>query len=432
MTPGNGRTRDTRVVEKRAVPVRSSAPLSRTTRDSRRQIMALLLERGRLSRTELARLTNLNKPTVSSRIAGMIDDGLVREVGAGVSTGGRKPILLEVHETSRVIAGVEIDATYCRVMLVSLTGETLAETTIPLAETDVASVTDAVAEGVDAVLGGYARSALLACGVAAPGLVDRLNDTVALPAPFNWSRARLRQVLEERLGGPVLITDRGKAAGLGEMWTLGKERPDDLIYLYLGRGVGGAIVLGQEIHWGVRSVAGEIGHMVVDPAGPRCTCGSRGCLETLVSTGAIAERVHALAPTYPQSLLHPLPVSAADLVPEIGQAARAGDHLANSVIETTGRWIGLALASLINVINPAAIVLGGPTTEAWDASLIEIVRQVIDRSTIRPARDAVTVVSGQARDRATTLGAAALVLQRAPDLLTQTRRTPAKRIRQGG
>ncbi len=406
--------------------------LSRTTRDSRRQIMALLLEHGQLSRTELARLANLNKPTVSSRVAGLIDDGLVREVGSGVSTGGRKPILLEVRETSRVVAGIEFDATFCKVLLVSLTGETLAETTIPITETDVASVVDAVCEGIDAVLEGYSPAALLACGVAAPGLVDRIEDTVALPAPFNWSGARLRQLLEKRLGVPALITDRGKAAGLGEMWLLGKEQAHDLIYLYLGRGVAGAIVLGQEIHWGTRSIAGEIGHMVVDPAGPRCVCGSRGCLEALVSTGAIGDRLHALAPTYPDSTLNPTHLGAGELLPAIGRAGLDGDRLALAVIEPTARWIGLALASLINVLNPAAIVLGGPTTAALGDPLLATVRQVIDRSTLRPAREAVTVVRGQAHDRAATLGASALVLQRAPELLAQTRRTPTKRIRLGG
>jgi DNA-binding Lrp family transcriptional regulator len=98
---------------------------SRATADSRRQIIALLLERGALSRADLARLTHLNKPTISNLVARLIDEGIVQEIGSGSSTGGRKPILLSIQETSRLAVGVEIDASVCRFLLVTLHGERL-------------------------------------------------------------------------------------------------------------------------------------------------------------------------------------------------------------------------------------------------------------------------------------------------------------------
>ena len=106
---------------------------SRATADSRRQIIALLLERGALSRADLARLTHLNKPTVSNLVARLINEGIVREIGSGTSTGGRKPILLAIQETSRLAIGIEIDASMCRLLLVTLRGERLLMRDVPLA-----------------------------------------------------------------------------------------------------------------------------------------------------------------------------------------------------------------------------------------------------------------------------------------------------------
>lgn len=395
--------------------------MSRTSRDYRQKIISLLLSRGKLSRAELARLTRLNKPTVSNLVAGLIDDGIVREIGSGVSTGGRRPILLEIRETSRLVVGTEIDARSCRLLLVSLTGERLAEAAIPLSATNISAVVDAIAAGIASLFVDHPRAALLGLGVAIPGLVNRADDSVALPAPFDWTAAPLRRLLAERLDLPVLVTDRGKAAGLGEMWVLGRERGHDLIHLYLGGGVGGAVVIGQEIHWGVSNIAGEIGHMTVDPAGPVCSCGKPGCLEVLVSTRAIAERFHLLAVSHPDSsLFHSLNrlEDPAAVVRAVGPAARAGDRLANEVVTSTARWIGLAISNLINLLNPGAVVLGGPTSE-WGDPLIRAIEREVDRWALPLAREAVSIVIGQAGDDATALGASALVLQQASELLAQ-------------
>src|SRR6478609_2833195 len=284
------------LLEARTIPT-----WSRATTDSRRQIISLLLNRGALSRADLARLTHLNKPTVSNLVARLIDEGIVREIGSGTSTGGRKPILLSIQETSRLAIGVEIDATVCRLLLVTLHGEHLVKLDMPLATPVIESVIEAIATGVEQLFIGQNRVSLLGCGVAIPGLVDRIHDTVDSPIRLGWSNVPLRSLLEARLAVPVLVTDRGKAAGLGEMWVLGKEQAHDLIYLYLGNGVAGAVVLERELHWGVSNIAGEIGHMTVDPDGPVCSCGNRGCLESLVSTSAILERAQQSLIAHPDS-----------------------------------------------------------------------------------------------------------------------------------
>jgi N-acetylglucosamine repressor len=390
---------------------------SRATADSRRQIIALLLDRGALSRADLARLTHLNKPTISNLIARLIDEGIVHEIGSGTSTGGRKPILLSIQETSRLAIGIEIDAAACRLLLVTLQGERLAKLTMPLATSSIDAVVDAIASGIDQLFIDQDRDALLGCGVAVPGLVDRINDTVDSPMRLGWSNVPFRSLLVARLKVPVLVTDRGKAAGLGEMWVLGKEQAHDLIYLYLGNGVAGAVVLGRELHWGVSNIAGEIGHMTVDPDGPVCSCGNRGCLESLVSTSAILERAQQSHVAHPGR-------SFAHSIAAIGAAAAWGDPLAGEIVEATAKWIGIALANLINTLNPATVVLGGPTAE-WGEVLIDAINREIDARALPLSRQAAVIVTGKAGDLATPLGAAALVLQQAAELIAHPRKARA-------
>jgi predicted NBD/HSP70 family sugar kinase len=395
--------------------------LSRSTIDSRRRILRLLLDGEPLSRADLARRTRLNKPTVSNLIARLLEEGIVREVGSGASTGGRRPILLSINEASGLAIGIEIDAACCRVVLVDLRGTVLRQTEVRLRSTELEALLDAIESGIDRIRGIEEQGRVLGYGVAIPGLVDQAHDTVDCRASLGWADVPLRSLLVERLGGTVLVTDRGKAAGLGELWSLGKDRAHDLIYLYLGSGVGGAVLLGREIHWGVSNVAGEIGHMTVDPDGPRCSCSNRGCLEAHVSIPAILKRFAAFRAAGADSHVHTeraAPFSI-DGISRIGELAAAGDLAASNTVAETARWLGIALGGLINALNPAAIVLGGPTAD-WGEVLTEAVNREIEQRTLPLSRAAVRIVTGQARGLAPQLGAAVLVLQEAADLMARS------------
>jgi glucokinase len=258
-------------------------------------------------------------------------------------------------------------------------------------------------------------------------LVDPAQDTVDAAARLGWRGVPLRGLLAARLGAPTMVTDRGKAAALGELWVLGKEQAHDLVYLYLGGGVAGAIVLGHELHWGTRFMAGEIGHMTVDPGGPVCACGSRGCLEAFVSTSAILGRARDRLAADPGGALGPMLGEGTpdeDGIAAIGAAAQAGDPRALGAIRDAARWLGIAIANLVNVLNPGVVVLGGPTAE-WGQVLIDAIDRELETWALPPSRRAVRVVAGQARERAVPLGAAALVLRHAGELLAAPRGSTA-------
>ncbi len=387
---------------------------------TRRRVIDLLLLHGELSRAELARVMRLSKPAVSATVADLIAEGVIQETGFGLSTNGRKPILLRLSGSGHLAVGVEIDAGSCRLLLVTLDGEQVTSHEFPADTSHVNIFLDALANEIDVLFLGRVRDALIGCGVAVPGLIDLQHDTVDCAARLGWHDVPLRALVAARLGVPVFVTDRGKAAGLGERWFLGREHREDLLYLYLGQGVAGAIVFGNTLHLGPTHTAGEIGHMVVDPGGPRCTCGQAGCLEAFISITALRARLRNALVAGHRSLLTERDATAEDaaMIAAIGGAAMAGDAYAHELVAQVAHWLGLAITSLVHILNPAVVVLGGPLAMWGDLLTVPITRHLDDQALPVP-RGAVRVVISEAGALAPSLGAAALVLGRAGELLAR-------------
>lgn len=388
----------------------------------RRRIIELLLARGTLSRTELAIAMHLSKPTISATVAELIAEGVVQEVGVGASAVGRKPILLRLGGMGRLVVGIEIDVGVCRLVLVTLDGERLTSRELIADTGNVDALLAALVDAIDALLPGRDRQALLGCGVAVPGVVNVAEESVDCMARLGWRDVPLQALLAGRLGVPVIVTDRGKAAGLGELWYRGREKHDDLLYLYLGQGVAGAVVLDNAIHLGPTHTAGEFGHMVLDPSGPPCVCGRSGCLEAFVATGAIRARLRGALAGSHASMVTAEDAEHADvaMVAAIGAAADHGDALACDLIAHAAYWLGIAVANLVNVLNPSLVVLGGPVAR-WDRRLIAPIERALDAHALPAPRRVVRVVASEAKEAAPSFGAAALMLQRAGELLASTK-----------
>lgn len=387
--------------------------------NTRRRIIDLLHARGELSRAELARLTFLSKPTISSVVADLVAEGIIVEGGTGESTGGRRPIMLHLGGTMKLVAGIEIDLTLCRFVLVTLAGQTLRQTTRPTpASADDLPAT--IIAGLATLLGTRRRETLLGCGLAIPGVVDHTRDVVSFAGRPGWRDLPLRSQLATQLGRPVLITDRGKAAGLGEMWALGQRRRDDLIYLYLGHGIAGAMLFDGSLRLGQGHTAGEIGHMVVDPNGPACSCGRRGCLEAHIATSALLARARSLIDAQTAPALAAIVQADSDdaALTALGDAANAGEPLALNVVAYAARWLALALGNLINALNPAVIILGGPLA-GWGAPLLNAIEQHLDHEALPIPRGLVQLVVGQAGQFGAAVGAATLVVGKASELLAE-------------
>jgi glucokinase len=245
---------------------------------------------------------------------------------------------------------------------------------------------------------------IAAVSIAVPGTVNVAEGIVAkapnLPCLDGF---RLRDALQSKLNLPVILENDANAAALGEMWRGAGKGYGTIICVTLGTGVGGGIILDGKLWRGADGSAGEIGHIGVDPfAGVACPCGSQGCLEVYASATALVRLTREALPQYSNSVLH----DTADLTAKtIYEAGSEGDELALEVFRQMGTHLGIGLASLINVLNPQVIIIGGGLANGWELFEKHMHQKIVERAFPIPA-SSVTIVRAQCGDVAGLLGAA--------------------------
>ena len=238
----------------------------------------------RLSRVEIAAATGLSGQAISNITRRLLDAGLVREAGRQKSTGLGKPrTLLELEPTGQYAVGVHLDPAVVTVVVLDLTGQVVARrrTETPPAPTIRTPVIAGIAATVEEVIAeaGAPRDRVVGVGIAAPGPIDVERGVVVDPPNLSaWHLVPLRDALRERTGLPVLLDKDVTAAASAEKWAGGPNGRGSFVFFYLGTGVGAGLVIGDEVVRGSSSNVGEIGHVIVDPDGPLCFCGRRGCV----------------------------------------------------------------------------------------------------------------------------------------------------------
>lgn len=255
--------------------------------------------------------------------------------------------------------------------------------------------------------------------VGAPGPLDPSSGIVYQPPNLpGWDSFPLK----ERLSGyfpdfPVMIDNDANLAALGEYRFGYQQVFDNLLFMTVGTGIGGGIIMDGRIHHGACGAAGEFGHMVILPEdGPLCGCGSHGCLETLASGTAIAREARDMVRAGKGALLwelagHDMKRLTAEVV---GEAARKADETASEIIARAGHYLGIGLANLVNIFNPAAIVIGGGVVFGLGESLLVPAREEMKRRAMKLQREKVQVLQGKLGTRAGLLGCFALAAQKYP------------------
>jgi len=214
----------------------------------------------------------------------------------------------------------------------------------------------------------------------------------------------LRSALRNHLTLPVIIENDANAAAVGEMWQGAARGYHTIVCLTLGTGVGGGIILNGKVWHGANDSAGEIGHAAVEPSGVECKCGSRGCLEVYASATAIVRMTREALATHSSRVLE----AEDDLTAEkIYRAALDGDQVAVEVFKTVGKYLGIGLANVINILNPEVIVIGGGVANAWDMFADEMKRHIRERAFSLPVSE-LKIVRAKCGDDAGVLGAACL------------------------
>jgi predicted NBD/HSP70 family sugar kinase len=378
---------------------------------NRTQVIDALRTRGAISRAEIARQTGLSRSTVSSLVADLQSAGVVVERAAdGVIAGpqgGRPPVLVALDRSAGAVLGLDFGHDHLRVALADLSYSILTETSVALEVDSEALAALDTATRLAAELiedAGIDSSRVLAAGMGLPGPIDRETGLVhSQPILPSWIGLNPAAEMEDRLGIPVHLDNDANVGALGES-TFGAGRGTRVMaYLRLSAGIGAGLVIDGQLFRGARGIAGEIGHVLVDPQGPICRCGNRGCLETFVAGPALCEllrRSHG-------------PLTVAQLLAH----ADEGDAGCQRVIADAGRALGRAVADLCNYLNPDLVVVGGELSAAGDLVLAPM-REAVRRFAIPAAAEDVEIVAGALGDRAELLGALALAGHESEDPLT--------------
>ena len=384
-----------------------------------RAIMLSLLHAGQLSRVELAERTSLSSTTITNLTSELLEGGIVVEEPTERSEDprrvGRPRTMLRLVPEARVAVGVHIGVGLFRVALTNLFAEMIQNEIHTFSvEAPAEEVLGQIAAAIEGVIAaaGVDRSRIIGVGVGASGLVDHERGVNVLAPRLQWRNLPIADKLGRSLGIPITVENNVRAMALGESLFGGGRGIDILAFVYGRTGVGAGFVVRGEIFRGSGAGAGEIGHTILLPQGGElCSCGNSGCLETLVSEQVLLAEAARIAQQSPNG---PLARRLAE-APEgkgielVFEAARQGDLALRSMITERSVYLGIALANLVNVLNPELILLGGLFAQGHDL-ILPVAEATVRQMAFGGLGNSVRVEVSRFGWRAGVIGAASLSL----------------------
>jgi predicted NBD/HSP70 family sugar kinase len=373
----------------------------RLRRDNRAAVVDALRINGPLTRAELVEATGLSRTTISNLLGDLMDRGMVNDGdGGGAKGSGRPSRRVSLDVSAGAAVSVDIGARHLAVAIGDLGHRVLARRWIPLDHGhDVESGLDAASGLVDELLAEtrVERRLVIGTAVGLPAPITHPDEIVAssniLPG---WAGVQLANELTERLGMTAVVDNDANLGALAEAkWGAGAGG-EQVAYIKVATGIGAGLIHDGRLFRGVAGTAGEIGHTTVAEDGPVCRCGNRGCLELYAGGEAILTSVQESEPDV-------------ETVERLVDLALEGDQRCKRVIADSGRHIGVAVASLINLLGPDRVVVGGELSRAGDV-LLDPLRTAVSRSAVQAANEAVQIVGGELGPDAEVLGGLLLVI----------------------
>jgi N-acetylglucosamine repressor len=317
-----------------------------------------------ISRADLARLMGVSRASITLLVNDLIARRLVSEGATGKAVRGRRPTFLHIDAGRRVLVAADIRATETFLMLADMVGRPLTAVTSFPTVRDPKALVARLGERVCRLLADHAVPAVCeGLGVVVPGMVEHSTMRVLHAPTLGWRDVDIREPLSAVTGLRVEIENSGRACALAQLWALGgaESVAGDLVFVSVSEGIGVGVLINGQLLRGRHNIAGEAGHVPLSLDGPRCSCGANGCWEAYISNGATRARYAggtvSDGPRDPSRR-----VTVADLVAR----ARGGEARALAAIQTTARYLGLGLASIVNVFDPSCVCIGGEIMLAWD------------------------------------------------------------------
>lgn len=381
---------------------------------SRALVVDVIRSSGPISRVELVKVTGLTQPTISNIVRRLIDDGVVRETGDTVATGGKPRTLLVINSRSAYGVGIHVGADALTCVVTDTRGGTIGrELVAARPDHGPESVVDRLAALFRDVTGGLGLQPQSVAGLAVvgPGPVDVARGRFLTPPGLErWAGLDLGPALTAELGVPVLVDSDAAAAAVGEFWGRQVSRERTFGCLYMNSGIGSGVVLDGALHRGASSNAGKIGHVSVVRDGERCSCGGRGCLELYAAPSVLVERARATPGLAERLAIRPDDPDARAF-DVLSRAAIYGDPQARALLDESALLLADGAVTLANIWDLDTLVLAGPGfAVAGSLYVSEIRRRLAERAFSRDVHALQVDLSSNPRDAA-AIGGAALVLQ---------------------
>ncbi len=376
-------------------------------------VLTHLRQNAPISRAALAEMTGLNRATITRLVRELIEHGFVRETGFQSMSAGRPSILLQLNPEAGCIIGAEIEVKFGSVILTDLAAHVIWREEVDFGDHDEPeTVLNSIAQLVRKAFSKAEEKKrhILGLGISLPGLVDVSSGVLLFAPNMRWSEVPVKEWLEKEFDIPIYVDNKANMAALAESYFGSARDSEYVLYINITAGVGSGIVLNQRIMAGVSGLAGEVGHMTINPDGPKCNCGSYGCWETYVSALAVFRRVRECILQGEESQLSEVVRDGFEriTIPLMVEAARNGDRVALESLEKTGYYLGVGLANLINTFNPQKVVLGGYVTQAYEF-LLPVIQKTVQERALRWPREAADIVVATYLNDASLMGAVATV-----------------------
>ncbi|MCX7709745.1 MAG: ROK family transcriptional regulator [Clostridia bacterium] len=366
-----------------------------------------------ISKADLAKMTGLSPTAAGVITASLLEKGYIHETGTGESKGGRRPVLLELKPHSFFSIGIDMDVDYMNVLLIDITGEILFEKAMNMPQNDDFEKTvTRIEETVISIMKEFkiSHDKLLGIGISIPGIIDSISGKVVLAPNLGWSDVDLPSHFNRLHGVPVKVENEAMASAICEGWVGACQGIDNFVCINIRSGIGAGIYTHGKPYRGVAGSAGEIGHIVVDENGPKCGCGNYGCVETMASTGRIVEQAIKVVRQGSASCLNLLEDIDHITIDQVTEAARNGDEEAGRVLAEAARYLGIAISSLVNTLNPEKVVIGKDFVKYADL-VLESIKSIVARRALQYPASRLDIVQSSLGEKASALGAAIIPLK---------------------
>lgn len=382
---------------------------------NRMNVLQVIRKQGPINKAAIAKEIQISIPTVMKITDDLIKKGVICVVGKGASNGGKRPELLAIADGAYYTIGIDIGRSRTTVVIMDLKGTVVTQKIMRTDQTNPPTeLLRRVVELACQVISesGIPLSEFLGMGIVTPGLIEQETGKVLYSPDFGWENVDILNEIQKFFDIPVLLDNSNKAVAMGEKWFGVAKDSDYFVCVNLGHGIGSAIVENGELYRGNSGSSGEIGHITLEPDGPFCECGNRGCLEAIASGKAIAKAgKQAVLNGESQIMLKMAGYDPAGIDAKVVfDAAYAGDEAAKQIVCRAEKYIGISLAGYINLLDPDLLVLAGGLTNAGNVFIERIKRIAKDRQ-MKFAGRKVKICVAELGESAASIGAASMILK---------------------